>query len=114
MSVLKTGLFILTTDKRVASINEIYKLVVQLLQGLVNFTLFILSYTNPYFDGVQTWFWDDPYECKNFWTNLLAAGLGCIEYYYVFLVACAAILIVILFSIWLAKGCTNPFESPHA
>lgn len=78
MSVLKTVLFVLTTDKRIASMNEIYKLVVQLLQGLVNFTLFILSYSNNYFDGVQVWFWDDPYECKNFWTNLLAAGLGCI------------------------------------
>ena len=111
VQIIKFLSFVVTVNRRSAAKNEVMKLVVQMGQGLVNVLLYILTYTKWNWIGVQVWFWSDDSESKDFFTSILAALLGCIQFYYLFLVICAVILTVFLFGFFMCNGFRNPFRS---
>lgn len=94
-------------------LNEIYKLAVQMLQGLANIVFFILSYAC--WGNIQWWFWDDPYDTKNFLAETVGIVLGCIQYYWLFLMGCVFVIaaIFICMAVFSGGGIMNAFRNPH-
>ena len=55
--------------------------------------MFILSYA--VWDNIQWWFWDDPNNDKDFLDSTVGIILGCIQYYWLFLMGCVLIIAII-------------------
>ena len=99
---IKAFFFYCTPNRRRSYLNEMYKLIVQLLQGVTNVVFFILSYTT--WGNIQWWFWDDPQGTKGFLGEIVGIILGCIEYYWLFLIGCVILLGLIFIGIALCNG----------
>ena len=73
----------------------------------MNLVLYIMTFNK--WDGMQDWFWNE--ADKDFIQQVVAVCLGVLQYYYLFLVACWGILVLVFTCIWCCSyGAVNPFR----
>lgn len=98
--LIKVVLLQLTPHYRSFALTGWISISLQVLQGVAVTTLYILSYTRfeKDFDDrdIQDWFWS---EGKPWLSQMTGYMLGIFEYYYMFILAAFAIIVIIMSTI---------------